>query len=283
MTCRICSCTQKVFGEHGMRANLLDVDSAVYTGANKQIDGVRTVRVVERRMTQETATRMTAPEGGLLRAWTDALLHPKFETYVRWYPHMDTRWRRTSLAVSLMLILVRNFVQIADSTAHALPASQSLTLDRISVYLASLHGRYELFSYIAGSVAMLAAIPAISAWRANRDIGPYHIRLRVVFGTWMQVQPAVCVLELVSAVAELAQGMSGVSSSHSVVADWVFPLLVLSPALISLDCSCEALAAGSGRYAYRAGLIIVAVAIVVHPLFVVVLPTILRLLGHPVL
>jgi hypothetical protein len=47
--------------------------------------------------------------------------------------------------------------------------------------------------------------------------------------------------------------------------------------------SCEALAAGSGRYLYRVGLITLVPAILIYPLFWVLLPTILRELGHPVL
>lgn len=147
MTCRICSCTQKVFGEHAVRADLLDVDSAVYTGANKQIDGVRTVRVVERRMTQETATRMTAPEGGLLRAWTDALLHPKFETYARWYLKMNYRWRLISLLVLLPLLLVTIFACIARA-AMCVYAAFGLTFTGLCA--ATLRGTFTImFSMFA--------------------------------------------------------------------------------------------------------------------------------------
>ena len=57
-------------------------------------------------MAQETAASMTAPRAWVFYAWLDAALHPRFATFQRWFPLMKARWRRLSLIVSLVLILV---------------------------------------------------------------------------------------------------------------------------------------------------------------------------------
>lgn len=218
-------------------------------------------------MAQETAASMAAPEGGLLRAWTDALVHPQFETFQRWYPRMGQKWRRISLAVSLLLIVMASLAHVVSSAAGALPAMQSLTLTGISAYLASGRGLSELFRNFAGSVAMLYAIPVVVAWRANREIGPYSVRFRVVFGTWTQVQPVICALLLFSAIAQVILAALGLSDPYAHLgnwAAWVVMSSVTGPALISWYMySWEALAAGSGRYPYRAGLIAAAPAILI--------------------
>lgn len=238
-------------------------------------------------MAQETATSMTAPEGAIWQAWLDALLRPQFETFQRWYPRMGQKWRRVSLVVSLVLIVLTSLAHAVFSAAGALPAMQSLTLAGISAYLASGRGLFGLFRNFAGSVAMLYAIPVVVAWWANREIGPYPVRFRVVFGTWMQVQPTVCVLLLFSAVAQVVLAMLGLFDSYAHLGDWeawVVMLLVIGPAWISWYIySCEALAAGSGRYLYQVGLITVVPAICVYLVLWVLLPAILRELGHPVL
>lgn len=238
-------------------------------------------------MAQETAASTTAPEGAIWQAWLDAFLHPQFETFQRWYPRMGQKWRRVSLAVSLVLIVLASLAHAVFSAAEALPSMQPLTLAGIIAYLASGRGLFELLRDSAASVAMLYAIPVVVAWRANREIGPYSIRLRVVFGTWMQVQPVICVLLLFSAVALVVLAVLGLSDPYAHLGDWaawVVMLPVTGPAWISWYMySCEALAAGSGRYLYRVGLTTLVPAILIYPLFWVLLPTILRELGHPVL
>jgi hypothetical protein len=200
-------------------------------------------------MAQETAASMTAPEGAIWQAWLDAFIHPEFETFQRWYPRMGQRWRGISLAVSLLLIVMASLAHIVSSAGGALPVMQPLTLAGISAYLASGRGLFELFRDSVGSVAMLYAIPVVVAWRANREIGPYSVRFRVVFGTWMQVQPAICVLLLFSAVAQVVLAVLGISDPFAHLRDWVawvVGLTVTGPALISWYIySWEALAAGS--------------------------------------
>ena len=70
-------------------------------------------------MAQETADAISIPAGGIIWAWIDALAHPEFATFQRWFPLMQVRWRRLSLAVSLFLILATACEHIQVCTSHA--------------------------------------------------------------------------------------------------------------------------------------------------------------------
>jgi len=75
----------------------------------------------------------------------------------------------------------------------------------------------------AGSIAVLLAMPALVRLISPRSLGPYRIRFKRVFRPWMQVQPGICALLLVSA---LVNFMSGFAQSPSDV--WEVMAFVLS-------------------------------------------------------
>lgn len=203
-------------------------------------------------MAQETAETLPTPVGGIMWAWIDALAHPEFATFQRWFPRMQLRWRRLSLAVSLFLILVATSVDIATS-AFATPRSiQDVSLAAFFVYLFSSHGMTQVFYIGGGSVAVLFAMPALVTLISPHSLGPYRIRFKRVFRPWMQVQPAICVLLLASA---LVNFVTGFVQSPSDISDLVVFVLFAWPALRSWQLTYEALAAGSSRNIYLAGFV----------------------------
>lgn len=203
-------------------------------------------------MAQETAANMTAPEGAIWQAWLDAFIHPKFETYARWYRRMGARWRRLSLAVSLPMLLIAILVVIAHDAVYIGNSVQTLTLSRFVSYLGSPHGLFELIDMFAAALVAIFAMPATAAVFAHRSLGPYRIRFKRVFRPWMQVQPAICVLLLASA---LVNFVAGFAQSPSDVWWVVAFVLIAWPALRSWQLTYEALAAGSSRNVYLAGFV----------------------------
>jgi hypothetical protein len=154
----------------------------------------------EQAMALETAASMTAPEGAIWQAWLDAFIHPKFETYARWYLRMNAHWRRISLAVSLPLALIAILVVIAHDTMYVGNSVRALTLGRFLNYLGSPHGLFELFDLIAAALVAIVAIPAIAVVFAHRSIGRYRIRFYIAYCTFMQTLPMACVFLVLGAV-----------------------------------------------------------------------------------
>jgi hypothetical protein len=99
----------------------------------------------EQAMAQETAASMTAPEGAIWQAWLDALIHPKYETYARWFPLMKSRWRNISLAVSLMLIILNIYAHGALDVFTVSHKSQALAFGNMVAYFSSPRGLYFIF------------------------------------------------------------------------------------------------------------------------------------------
>lgn len=203
-------------------------------------------------MAQETADAISIPAGGIIWAWIDALAHPEFATFQRWFPLMQVRWRRLSLAVSLFLILATACVSVAMSAFPAPRTMQDLSLATFFTYLFSSHGMAQAFYKGAGSVAVLLAMPALVTLISPRSLGPYRIRFKRVFRPWMQVQPAICALLMASA---LVNFVAGFVQSPSEVWGVVAFVLIAWPALRSWQLTYEALAAGSSRNVYLAGLV----------------------------
>lgn len=204
-------------------------------------------------MAQETATSMTAPEGGLLRAWMDAMLHPKYATFQRWFPLMTVRWRGISLAVSLVLIVLHIYVQEAVDAFGTHHNAQILTLSRLTAYFASSRGLYLASFYGPCAVLLLCLIPGVVALASSRDLGPYHIRFKHVFRPWMQIQPTICVLLLFSTAARLVLMLLGIYDSEFVLFSLLTLLLVPTPALATWSYSIVALSAGSGLSQAKVG------------------------------
>jgi hypothetical protein len=214
---------------------------------------------LERRMAQETAASMTAADGQIWRAWLDALLRPKFSTFARWYPRMGRCWRVSSLALSLVLVVITAFIHVVMAD---LTASQGKF-----AYLISPGELIRVGFVVTRSVTILLLIPLAIAWIARRRIGPCRLRVHVIYGTWLQAQPAICLLLLISNVAYLIVTANGTAQSSSDFVGLLVTALVLGPQWTSMIISYEALAAGSGRYFLEAGLTAAILAIVTDIIF----------------
>src|SRR5689334_23271684 len=204
-------------------------------------------------MAQETAASVTAPEGGILRAWTEAFLHPKYETYARWFPQMTARWRGISLAVSLMLIVLNVYVGGALEIWRTSHNAQALTLSNMAAYFSSSRGLYFAFFYGPCSILLLYSIPGIVALASSRDFGPFGIRFKRVFRPWMQIQPTICVLLLYSTVSQLVLKLVGIYDSEFILFNLLTILLVSAPALATWGYSIVALSAGSSLSQVKTG------------------------------
>jgi uncharacterized membrane protein YGL010W len=143
----------------------------------------------------------------MLRAWVNAMLHPKFETYARWYLRMNARWRRISLAVSLPLLLVASLVVIAHDAIYVSNGIQALTLSRFLSYLDSPHGLFELFALSAGALLAIFAFPATAALFAHRSNGRYRTRFYIAYCTWMQTLPVASVFLILGAAGYFVLGI----------------------------------------------------------------------------
>jgi len=203
-------------------------------------------------MAQESADAIPIPAGGIIWAWIDAFAHPEFATFQRWFPRMKVRWRRLSLAVSLFLILVTMCIFVAISAFPEPRTLQDFSLAIFFTHLFSSHGFGRAFCEAVGSIVVLFAMPALVTLISPRSLGPYRIRLKRVFRPWMQVQPAICVLLLASALVNFAAGFV---QSPSDISNMVAFVLIAWPALRSWQLTYEALAAGSSRNIYLVGFV----------------------------
>ncbi len=231
-------------------------------------------------MTQEVAATMSAPEGGLLRAWIDALAHPEYETYARWYLRMNARWRRISLAVSLPLLLIAILVVIAHDAMRVGNSFQTLTLSRFLSYLGSPHGLFELFDLFAAALLTIVAIPATAALFAHRSIGRYHIRCYIAYCTFMQTLPMACVFLVLGAMGYLVLGFFDSTSFVHQIAVIVF---VFSPVNVAWGLGCTGLCAATLRNTYLVWSVTLAVYVVIVLLMWHLLGHILVSIGYPVL
>jgi hypothetical protein len=231
-------------------------------------------------MAQETAASMRAPQGGLLRAWTDALFHPTFETYARWYLKMGPRWRRTSLAVSLPLLLAAIVALIAHDALRVGAGIHALTGSRFLSYLDSPHGLFQLFAFSVGAIAAIVAIPAAVALFAHRSRGRYRIRFSITYCTWMQTLPMTCVFLLFGAVGYLVLGFFDWSSFLYQASLFIFAYL---PVNTAWGLGCAGLSAATRRRIYEIGLVMLAIYVVIVLLVWHLLGHILVVLGYPVL
>jgi hypothetical protein len=237
----------------------------------------------EQAMAQETAASMTAPEGAIWQAWLDALIHPKFETYARWFPLMKSRWRNISLAVSLMLIILNIYAHGALDVFTVSHKSQALAFGNMVAYFSSPRGLYFIFFYGPCSVLLLYLIPGIVALASSRDFGPYGIRFKRVFRPWMQIQPTICVLLLYSTVSQLVLKLVGIYDSEFILFSLLTFLLVSAPALVTWSYSIVALSAGSSLSQAKAGWVGAIPGILLYGLYWFWLPGVFISLGHPVL
>lgn len=234
-------------------------------------------------MAQETAASTRAPQGGLLRAWTDALFHPTFETYARWYLKMGPRWRRISLAVSLPLLLAAIFVVIAHDAMHVGAGIHALTGSRFLSYLDSPHGLFQLFAFSVGAIAAIVAIPAAVALFAHRSRGRYRIRCYIAYCTWMQTLPMTCVFLLFGAVGYLVLGFFDWSSFDPQVYQIAWLVIAYLPALLAWQLGGMGLSAATRRNVRLILVVMLAVYVVIVLLVWHLLGHILVVLGYPVL
>lgn len=233
-------------------------------------------------MAQETAASMTAPEGAIWQAWFDALVHPQFETYARWYLRLNARWRRISLAASLPLALIAILVVIAHDAMYVGDSFQALTLGRLLSYLGSPHGLFELFDLIVAVMVAIVAIPAIAALFAHRSIGRYSIRLYIAYCTFMQTLPMACVFLALGAVGYFVFSVFNFDST-SFIGDAAGFVLVYLPTNMAFALTSTGLSAATRRDAFLMYLITVVVYIAIVLLVWHLLGHILVSLGIPVL
>ena len=230
-------------------------------------------------MAQEAASGIPAPEGGIVRAWIDVALRPRFETFQRWFPLMTVRWRLLSLVTTLILIGIEGLVIVTTFPAYSSQAIHALTLHTVLAYLFSPGGEFQFACFVAAAIAALYAIPAAVALISARSLGPYSIRFKRVFRPWIQAQPAVCVHLLVAVLAIWVFGLLGLLMSSSDLMSTILSAIYVTLAIVlpgrSWILSYKALSAGSGRSQFRAGL-----AAAIPGLLIWLLPA---LLGHPVL
>ena len=97
-------------------------------------------------MAQETAASMTAPRAWLVYAWVDVALHPRFATFQRWFPLMKTRWRRISLAITIVLIVLTVYAHVALDAFTVNHSAHALTLSNMNAYFTSPCGLFRAFS-----------------------------------------------------------------------------------------------------------------------------------------
>ena len=220
-------------------------------------------------MAQETAASMTAPEGAIWQAWLDAFIHPKFETYARWYLRMNARWRRISLAVSLPLALIAILVVIAHDSMYVGNSAQALTFGRFLSYLGSPHGLFELFDLIA-------------AVFAHRSIGRYSIRFYIAYCTFMQTLPMACVFLVLGAVGYFVFSVFNFDSTAFIgqVAGFLFVYL---PPNIAFGLISTGLAAATLRFQLFMYWMLIAIYIAIVLLVWQLLGHFLVSLGYPVL
>jgi hypothetical protein len=223
-------------------------------------------------MAQETVASMTAPEGGLLRAWTEAFLRPKYETYARWYLRMNARWRRISLAVSLPLALIAILVVIAHDAMYVGNSIQALTPGRFLSYLGSPHGVFELLDMFAAALVAIVAIPAIAAVFAHRSIGRYSIRSYIAYCTFMQTLPMACVFLVLGAVGYFVFSVFNFDSTAFIGQVAGF-LLVYLPPNIAFGLISTGLAAATLRFqSFMYWMLIV--------IYIAIVVLVWQLLGH---
>jgi hypothetical protein len=234
----------------------------------------------EQAMAQETAASMAAPEGAIWQAWLDAFIHPKFETYARWYLWMNARWRRISLAVSLPLLLIAILVVIAHDTMYVGNSIQALTLARFLSYLGSPHGLFELFDLIAAALVAIVAIPAIAAVFAHRSIGRYNIRSYIAYCTFMQTLPMACVFLVLGMIGYFFLGSFSSASFIGQAADYIFIYL---PTYMAFGIASAGLSAATLRLGFLMNLMLWAIYIAIVLLVWQLLGHFLVSLGFPVL
>lgn len=211
-------------------------------------------------MAHETAASMTAPRAWVFYAWLDVALHPRFATFQRWFPLMKARWRRLSLIVSLVLILVTACAGITLAAYSTTYTADALAPGNLFAYLASPGGLSRAIFYGPCAIVTLFAIPAAVALISPRGLGPYSIRFKRVFRPWMQVQPIICLLQLFSAVAQLVLLLIGVDATESFLSETFLSglmtvTLVVAPLLGTWSYSVAALSAGGGRRPFLTGLV----------------------------
>ena len=230
-------------------------------------------------MAQDAVGGVVAPDGGLFRAWLDVLTHPKFATFQRWYPRMRLRWRAISLVVSLLLAFAAGLVVIGHDAMFAARFSlQALSLATFRDYLLSPHGLLQWFRLWFGAALFVFLIPATAAAIGHRPIGPYHVRFRVAFGTWLQALPLISLLALISICAAFVLGFFTSSSFVVAIATWVFEY---APVYMCWGAAARALAAGSGRSIWVMYLVTLVFYFLICLLLGITLPEILASLGHP--
>lgn len=233
-------------------------------------------------MAQESAATMTAPEGEIWQAWFDAFIHPKFETYARWYLRMNAHWRRISLAASLPLALIAILIVIAHDAMYAGNSIQALTLGRFLSYLGSPHGVFELFDMFAAALVAIVAIPAIAAVFAHRSIGRYSIRLYIAYCTFMQTLPMACVFLVLGAVGYFVFSVFNFHSTAFIGQVAGF-LLVYLPPNIAFGLISTGLAAATLRFQFFMYWMLIAIYIAIVLLVWQLLGHFLVSLGFPVL
>lgn len=231
-------------------------------------------------MAQKTAASMAVPDGKIWRAWLDAFLHPRFETYARWYLRMNARWRRTSLAASLPLLIAAAFVVIAHDAMHINYGIQTPTVSRFLSYLGSPHGLFELFALFAGAMAGLIAIPAVAAVCGHRSVGRYRARYYIAYCTFMQTLPIASLLVLFGAVGYYIHGFFDATSFIAQVAGFLF---VYVPLTMAMGLIGTGMSAATHRRAYWVQWGVLVVYVVITLLVWHLLGHILVLLGIPVL
>lgn len=230
-------------------------------------------------MAQDAVGGVVAPDGGLFRAWLDVLTHPKFATFQRWYPRMRLRWRAISLVVSLLLAFAAGLVVIGHDAMFAARFSlQALSLATFRDYLLSPYGLLQWFRLWCGAALFVLLIPATAAAIGHRPIGPYHVRFRVAFGTWLQALPLISLLALISICAAFVLGFFTSSSFVVTIATWVFEY---APVYMCWGAAARALAAGSGRSIWVMYLVTLVFYFLICLLLGITLPEILASLGHP--
>jgi hypothetical protein len=245
-------------------------------------------------MAQDLAAEMTAPRPWLVYAWIDATLHPKFATFQRWFPLMKAPWRRISLAVSLILILLNVYAHGALDIFNTYHQVQIFSLSGMFSYFVTPRGLFRAFFYGPCSILTLFAMPAAVAVFSPRSIGPYAIRFKRIFRPWMQVQPTICALLLFSTVAELfltAVGIynmddpliTGIAFIGVLFASFLSLALVPIPALATFSYTIVTFSAGSSLSQKKTCLIVAIPGILVLGVFWDLLALILNLYGYHVL
>lgn len=231
-------------------------------------------------MAQEAAGGVVTPEGGLLRAWLDVVIHPKFATFQRWYPRMRFRWRAISFVVSLLFAFTAGLIFIArDAMASVHFSFRAFSPGIYRSYLLSPHGLFQWFCFWLGSIIAVFLVPAVAAAIGYRPIGSYRIRFRVAFGTLMQALPGACLFLLVGAIGNYFLGFLDSTSTLVWIASLLFAYV---PIMTGLRLVVEASAAGSGRRIWQMYLMAALIYVLMCLLFWTIGGRIFVALGYPV-